>query len=277
MKRILFPTDFSETANNAFIHALEFANAVQGELILLHTFELPVIDNQFFPQNYMVMYESLELAQFDMFKEEIPKLRAIALQHNLGTVPMSHRLMDGSLLYNIEKAITEDKINYVIMGTEGATGWASFLLGSNTANVLDEIDIPILSVPSQAVYRKVKTIGFTTRFRPKDKKALKKVLKLAKLYHAVVKCLYVKTANSDVDTNLIEEWKAEFSTEAVTFNVVLSDDIEGTILDFILYKDIDILTMLSYKRGFFEGIVNPSLTKKLTKNFEIPILSFPIG
>lgn len=277
MKRILFPTDFSETANNAFIHALEFANAVQGELILLHTFELPVIDNQFFPQNYMVMYESLELAQFDMFKEEIPKLRAIALQHNLGTVPMSHRLMDGSLLYNIEKAITEDKINYVIMGTEGATGWASFLLGSNTANVLDEIDIPILSVPSQAVYRKVKTIGFTTRFRPKDKKALKKVLKLAKLYHAVVKCLYVKTASSDVDTNLIEEWKAEFSTEAVTFNVVLSDDIEGTILDFILYKDIDILTMLSYKRGFFEGIVNPSLTKKLTKNFEIPIFSFPIG
>lgn len=277
MKRILFPTDFSETANNAFIHALEFANAVQGELILLHTFELPVIDNQFFPQNYMVMYESLELAQFDMFKEEIPKLRAIALQHNLGTVPMSHRLMDGSLLYNIEKAITEDKINYVIMGTEGATGWASFLLGSNTANVLDEIDIPILSVPSQAVYRKVKTIGFTTRFRPKDRKALKKVLKLAKLYHAVVKCLYVKTASSDVDANLIEEWKAEFSTEAVTFNVVLSDDIEGTILDFILYKDIDILTMLSYKRGFFEGIVNPSLTKKLTKNFEIPILSFPIG
>ena len=277
MKRILFPTDFSETANNAFIHALEFANAVQGELILLHTFELPVIDNQFFPQNYMIMYESLELAQFDMFKEEIPKLRAIALQHNLGTVPMSHRLMDGSLLYNIEKAITEDKINYVIMGTEGATGWSSFLLGSNTANVLDEIDIPILSVPSQAVYRKVKTIGFTTRFRSKDKKALKKVLKLAKLYHAVVKCLYVKTASSDVDTNLIEEWKAEFSTEAVTFNVVLSDDIEGTILDFILYKDIDILTMLSYKRGFFEGIVNPSLTKKLTKNFEIPILSFPIG
>lgn len=276
MKRILFPTDFSETANNAFIHALEFANAVQGELILLHTFELPVIDNQFFPQNYMVMYESLELAQFDMFKEEIPKLRTIALQHNLGTVPMSHRLMDGSLLYNIEKAITEDKINYVIMGTEGATGWASFLLGSNTANVLDEIDIPILSVPSQAVYRKVKTIGFTTRFRPKDKKALKKVLILAKLYHAVVKCLYVKTVSSDVDANLIEEWKTEFSKEAVTFNVVLSDDIEGTILDFILYKDIDILTMLSYKRGFFEGIVNPSLTKKLTKNFEIPILSFPI-
>ena len=48
MKRILFPTDFSEVATNAFIYALEFAKIVEGELVLLHTFELPVFDNQFF-------------------------------------------------------------------------------------------------------------------------------------------------------------------------------------------------------------------------------------
>jgi nucleotide-binding universal stress UspA family protein len=46
MKRILFPTDFSEAATNAFIHALQFAKIVQGEL-LLHAL-LPVFDNQFF-------------------------------------------------------------------------------------------------------------------------------------------------------------------------------------------------------------------------------------
>jgi hypothetical protein len=39
---------------------------------------------------------------------------------------------------------------------------------------------------------------FTTRFRPKDKKALKKKVKLAKMAGAEVKCLYVKTSKSDV-------------------------------------------------------------------------------
>jgi hypothetical protein len=34
--------------------------------------------------------------------------------------------MDGDLLYNIEKAIKEDKIDYVVMGTEGAAGWSTF-------------------------------------------------------------------------------------------------------------------------------------------------------
>jgi hypothetical protein len=46
---------------------------VQGEL-LLHAFELPVFDNQFFLKT-MIIYESVELSQFEMFKEEIPKLR----------------------------------------------------------------------------------------------------------------------------------------------------------------------------------------------------------
>jgi hypothetical protein len=40
-----------------------------------------------------------------MFKEEVPKLRAIAQEHKLDHIKMSHRLMDGDLLYAIEKAI----------------------------------------------------------------------------------------------------------------------------------------------------------------------------
>lgn len=116
-KKILFPTDFSEVANNAFVHALEFAKIVQGEIILLHTFELPVFDNQFFPENYAVINDSLELSQFDIFKDEIPKLRAIAEERHLEKIKMTHRLMDGDLLFNVKKAIKEDKIDFVVMGT----------------------------------------------------------------------------------------------------------------------------------------------------------------
>lgn len=126
MKKILFPTDFSEVADNAFIYALEFAKIVQGELVLLHSFELPVYDNQFFLENYNIIFDSLQLSQFDMFKDEIPKLREIAEERNLGEIKLSHRLMDGDLLYNIKKSIHEDKIDFIVMGTSGATGWEAF-------------------------------------------------------------------------------------------------------------------------------------------------------
>jgi hypothetical protein len=40
-----------------------------------------------------------------------------------------------------------------------------------------------------AKFKKTETIGFTTRFRAKDKKALKKHYKIGKMANAVVKCL----------------------------------------------------------------------------------------
>ena len=255
MKRILFPTDFSETATNAFIHALEFAKIVQAEIILLHTFELPVFDNQFFPENYMIIYESLQLSQFDMFKDEIPKLRAIAEEHHLDQIKMSHRLMDGDLVYNIKKAIKDDKIDYVVMGTEGASGWSAFFSGTNTGNVLTDIDVPLLSIP---------------------KKALKKILSIAKMANAEVKCLYVKTGHSDVTRDTVKKWENDFENEPIEFFVITSDEVKETILDFILYKEIDLLTMLTYKRSFFEGLFHPSLTKKFANNFDVPILAIPI-
>mgnify|MGYP006159573989 CR=1 FL=1 len=86
MKKILFPTDFSDAATNAFVHALEFAKVVNAELILLHTFEIPVYDSQFFPENYASIYSSIELAKFEMFKDEIPKLRTIAAERKLDDI-----------------------------------------------------------------------------------------------------------------------------------------------------------------------------------------------
>lgn len=273
MKKILFPTDFSETANNAFIHALEFAKIVKGELILLHTFELPVYDNQFFPENYNVLFDSIQLSQFDVFKEEIPKLHAIAEKLNLDHIKMSHRLMDGNLLYNIKKAIEEEKIDFIVMGTSGATGWDEFFLGTNTGNVLNAVDVPVLSVPLDSKFKKIETIGFTTRYRNKDKKALKDVLKIAKKTNATVKCLYVKTNESDVSAATIKEWEEEFAGEPIVFSIILSNDVQEAILDFVLFKDIDVLAMLTYKRNFFVELFKPSLTQKFSNRSDIPVLA----
>lgn len=276
MKRVLFPTDFSEAATNAFVHTLEFANSIDAELVLLHAFDLPVFDNQYFPENYMIIYESVELSQFEMFKDELPKLRAIAEKRNLSNIKMTHRLMDGSLSNTIERAIKEDNIDYVVMGTEGATGWFDVLLGTNATSVISDVSIPVLSVPMDTHFKKVKHIGFTTRFRPKDKIALQQVLEIAKKMNAKIKCLYVKTENSDVTKETIKEWEDDFANEPVEFNIVLSDDVRDSILDFIMYKEVQILTMLTYKRNFFENLFHHSLTQDCAANLDIPVLSIPI-
>ncbi|WP_166922971.1 universal stress protein [Flavobacterium poyangense] len=272
MKKILFPTDFSEAATNAFVHALEFAKIVNAELILLHTFEIPVYDSQFFPENYAAIYSSVELAKFEMFKNEIPKLRAIAEERKLGHIVIKHRLMDGDLLYNLKNAVKEDNVDFVIMGTSGASDWTKFFLGSNTSSVISGVEVPVLCVPVDAKFKKIKIIGFTTRYREKDKKELRKVLEIAKKTNAKVKSLYVRTSNSDVADTTVKEWEKEFAKENVDFLVLPCDEVKETILDFVLYKEVDILSMITHKRSFFESLFDSSFTKKLTKQVPVPVL-----
>ncbi len=272
MKKILFPTDFSEVADNAFVHALELAKKMDAEIILLHTFEIPIVDNQYFPENYQRLFDSLELAKFEAFKLQVEKLRNIAQELNRQDIKMAHRLMMGDLVQSIKTTIKEDGIDFVVMGTSGANGWKETFLGTHTGEVATAIEVPVLSVPVVSKYDKIETIGFTTRYRQKDKAALLQVLFIAKKMKATVKCLYVKNNDSDVSEITVEVWEKEFSHEPIQFFVIPSEEVTETIMDFIASQSIDILAMTTYKSNFFVELFTTHFTEKMTYHSTIPVL-----
>jgi hypothetical protein len=63
--------------------------------------------------------------------------------------------MDGSLLYNINKSIKDDKIDYVVIRLKELPDGQSFFW-TNTGNVLADIDVPMLCVPIDAKFKKQK-------------------------------------------------------------------------------------------------------------------------
>jgi hypothetical protein len=100
--------------------------------------------------------------------------------------------MDGDLLNNIKKCIKEDKIDFVIMGTAGA-GMGYFFYGYQYSSVISGIDVPMFCIPIEAKFKKIEVIGFTTRFRTKDKKALK-WFSICKKYWCYCEMFVSKTA-----------------------------------------------------------------------------------
>lgn len=274
MKKILFPTDFSKTANNAFVYALKMAKFLEAELIVLHMYELPVVSYEGYSAYISEVYETIELNNFENFKDYIPELRKIAEEHQLEAVKMSHVLDEGDLVLAIKRLVKKEKINLIVMGTKGASGLKETFIGSNAGAVIKKIPVTSLIVPAKAKFEDIKTIGFTTRFRTKDHAALLQVLEFAKLMKAKVKCLYVRTFDSDVKESKIDKWRADFKKEPVEFFVIPHDDVKQTIFDFLSHQNIDMLAMLTYKRSFLEGLFNQSLTKKLSYHSEIPLLAF---
>lgn len=275
MKKILVPLDFSETSDNAFVYALEMAKILKAELLLLHTFELPVIESQMMPINYATIYDSIQLANFDHFKEKLPQLRALAEQHHLEHTAMNHILMDGDLLLSIKKVIAQESIDMVVMGTNGAEGWLDSFIGTNTGSVISGVSVPVLSVPVGARFEKIENIAFTTRFRKKDIEALVKLMLFAKKMKAKVKCLYVKTEDSDVTSETIKRWQSHFEDEQdLQFYIIPNENVNETIEDFLVSQEIDILAMLTYKRNFFVELFTTTTTQRLSYHVQTPILAF---
>lgn len=275
MKKILFPTDFSETSENAFVYAIELAKLFKAELILLHTFDLPIIDSQAIPINSAAIYDTIELANLEHFKKELPKLRAIMEERKIEHINMNHIMMDGDLVNNIQKVIKQEHIDFVVMGTKGATGWLDSFIGTNTGSAISDVSVPVLSVPLESNFKKVETIGFTTRFREKDIEAMNKVLALAKKLHAKVKCLYVKTSKSDVSNEAIKRWESLFNEEEnLKLFIIPNENVKETIEDFLISQEIDLLAMLTYKRNFFVELFTTTTTQKLSYHLKTPILAF---
>ena len=272
MKRILFPTDFSEVATNAFVYALELAKLVQAEVLVLHSYDLIPMDDQFFPENFNEIYDSVELANFEQFKEEIPKLRAIMEEHQMEHLKLTHRLMEGDLTANVKKSIEEDKINYLVMGTSDVGEWEALFAGSHSGSVILGLDIPMFCVPFGVKFKAVKNIGYVNHYTPKDKEALVAVLDIAKMMDATVKSLYVRTSKSEMDAETKKSWEEDFVKEPITFFEVRNDEIKQMILDFVSRHEIDVLAMLTYKKNIFEGMFVPNYAKDNASGIKIPIL-----
>lgn len=165
MKKILFPTDFSETANNALVYALNLAENQNAELYVLHTYSAPIVNGGYSPELVFTVYESIELGTFENFKDQIPAIREIAERHNLGHIPMKFILKEGFLVTNIQDIVKEENIDVVVMGTNGASGIDKVLFGSNTINVVSKIKTPVLCVPIDAEFRGIKIYLFYNQFR----------------------------------------------------------------------------------------------------------------
>jgi len=275
MKTILFPTDFSDTANNAFLYALRFADSFGAELLIMHSYDLPIVDTPTMPDTAAEIYDIVELNQFESFREELPEMRQLAESKGLGHINTRNILLYGDLVYNINKVCADENVDLIVMGTKGATGFKETFLGSATGSTVANAKVPVLAIPAEATYNPIDNIIFTTQYKDKDSDALQKALEIADKFRAKVNCLYIRNSDDPIDIDeRINEWKAYHRSPNIAFHTIAGDDIEQSLLDFVQERHADLVVMRKHKRGFFEGLFHTSLTKKMAYHSKVPLLVF---
>jgi nucleotide-binding universal stress UspA family protein len=142
MKRILFPTDFSENSKVAQKYACTLAEQFQADLHLLHVLVDPAVvipePGTFFPIP-------------DTFLAEMQEKTKAALDKALDPAWCErnkvHRVMRrGTPFVEIVKYAREADVDLIVIGTHGRTGLAHVLLGSVAEKIVRKAPCPVLTV-----------------------------------------------------------------------------------------------------------------------------------
>ncbi|MBM3264158.1 MAG: universal stress protein [candidate division Zixibacteria bacterium] len=141
IKRILYPTDFSESSEHALTYALSFAEQYGAAVYLLHVIEpitaVPAI--YFDPAMTFEDRPELEKNVEQLLNEAVPK----EVKERIEIKPLIRR---GAPFLEIIRTAREEEIDLIIIATHGRTGLAHMLLGSTAERVVQKAPCPVLSV-----------------------------------------------------------------------------------------------------------------------------------
>ncbi len=274
----IVPTDFSINAKIAAKYAMLLAQATNAHIRLLHITEPPLIGTDKLEAGYK---EKVSLAK----EEAAIQLEKLCSELNEESISINCdyiiRVAEMSSEVIVSAALN-NKADFIFMGTRGAGAVKKLVLGSNTASVIEDSQIPVIVIPEKVSLKSPKKIVFASEFRDSDVNAVKQLSIIAASFDAEILILHIVE-------NMVEE-KAEFpiinffsaqvqkvtSYPKISYRIFKSESIEKGIELFIDSVAADMIALSTRNRNPIEKLFSKSLTKELSFHSKIPLLAFHV-
>lgn len=275
-KRILIPTDFSKNALYAARYTVDLYSKLNCDFYFLHVlnFKKYTNDNLIIPEKGSAAYES---AKNEAEKNFEKLLESLELHNNNPKHNYFTKYTHSFLSEAIKTLIAEKDIQLVAMGTKGATGLKTVLIGSNTVKAMEKIrECPVLAIPKQLGFKVPKEIVFPTDYKePFKRSELNYLLEIGKMHNTSVAVLYLnkkKELNATQENNrkLLHAILGEMSHE---FFSLTEKDLGKGIQTFVESRNSDMIAFINRKHLFFGSVITRPLIKEIGYDTEIPILA----
>jgi nucleotide-binding universal stress UspA family protein len=147
LKKILLPTDFSETSLEALKYAISLSTEYGAELTILH-----VINEQLVTEGLSLpRIVSMDEIEKEMHREAARQMKDfLAGAGELSGVTHRTVTLSGNPFLEIIRYAKDNQIDLIVIGTHGRSGFEHILFGSTAERVVRKAPCPVLSVkPAQ--------------------------------------------------------------------------------------------------------------------------------
>jgi nucleotide-binding universal stress UspA family protein len=277
MKHILLPTDFSKNAWNAISYAAQLFKNETCTFYLLHTYTPIIYHTEF------VMLNPNDIEISNIVRETAEKDMKETRKRLVETYPNEKHTVEtivsfNTLINEIKDQIKNLNIDYIVMGTKGATGASEILFGTNTVHVLNHIKCPLIAVSEKYKAESPKKILFPSDYYINfEQKHIQPVSDVVKPNNSKLSILHVSHGYELSYKNLKNKNKLETLLNDVDFKFhdVSDDSLENAINTFIKKENIDLLVLINNKKSFFENLFFRPFVNKMGLHLEIPLMVIP--
>ena len=271
MLNILVPTDFSELSKVAIRYALDMAKKMEGKVTLVH-----IIDVTDHASSMRLRLSSLLSELRKISEEDFEELMQEVNAYNKTGKPVRYKIEQGSSFVKaVSKFAKKTRANLIVMGTHGASGLKKVVMGSNTATMLEHSGVTVLAVPSEAVFKSLKSVVYATDLK-NTQQELKKILSTVKSENPLIHIIHVASDRTSVNAaeEMIDKVVSKVGYKNALVRVLTNTDPVPAINEYVVKIRVDLLAMFPHQYTFFERLVKRSVTKQLTYHNSVPLLAF---
>ncbi len=191
IKKILFPTDFSECAEHAFAHAAELAAHFDAEVHVFHTRIRPF---SYYPALKHLLDEAEELEEQENLPHDVSAEKTLKAPLGDQVIVISAEKSGLSAYEEILDYAEEHDIDLIVMGTHGRRGPRRFLIGSTAERVVRMSSCPVLTLrddaPSMSA-ENMRHLLVPVDFSEHSMEAVRYAAELATVWNARITLLHV--------------------------------------------------------------------------------------
>lgn len=287
MKRILFPTDFSEAANNALNVAVSLAQSANAELFVLHSLNSvqQYVDISLTSAGDITMPGMQPEVVMEAIKQQ--KERVQNQMNDLETaltndgVQVKTFIVDTELEQEINEFTDKHEIDFTVMGTHGASGLREAFIGSNAQKIVRKSKVPVLTVNNKCDSFNIKKVACSSDFTESPiNEQLLRIKNFSDMFLADLDLVYINTPSYFEETNTVEQRLNDvinaYGLEGASTNIYNAFNIDEGVIAYAQQNDVDVIAMVTHGYRGMKKIFSDNITESVVNHSNIPVLTLHI-
>jgi hypothetical protein len=184
------------------------------------------------------------------------------------------KLIPGIPDQSIKVFAREMKADLIVMGTEGASGWEEFLMGTNGEKVTRNAPCSVLVIPDGKTFKYPDQIALAIDEDSLENEAQLEVLSdIAQALNCQIKVVHIEEGKKEeAEHHVRQQLQTSQGVLSSDLFILNDEDDEHALQHFLDKHHIDILALIYREHNFLERTFKPGLRKRMLFHSDKPIL-----